>query len=192
MPGAKLIPGMKPMPGMKSMPGKPVPGQPEKHGPGPKRGGPPAQRGPKPVLTPVVPPKSAAPPPPVEHQAEMGKAPKPEGRPGRRIIGLHPKIAEQAGLSFSGRPSRKRPGVARRPPRRVLGVRRPEEGEDERADSADSAARTGPEPLSDLRSSWKMWRSLAIPTVCGWRTRSGQVHTAGPVCDDPASRRWRR
>ena len=136
MPGASPVAG-KPMPGklipgMKPMPGKPATGQPGRHGPGPKRAGPPGKPGAKPVLTPVVPPKSAAPAPPLEQQAEMGKPPKTEGRPGRRIIGLHPKIAEEAGLSLSGRPSRKRPGVARRPPRKVFGVRRPGEGEDER------------------------------------------------------------
>ena len=74
-------------------------------------------------------PSPALPCPPPEPQGgrrlqAAGKPSSSEDRPKRRVIGLDPKIAEEAGLSLAGRPARKRPAIARRPPRKVLGVRR--------------------------------------------------------------------
>ena len=76
-----------------------------------------------------VPPMPMPPPGP---RADAGKPPSSEAEPARRVIGLAPKIVEEAGLSLSGRPARKRPAIARRPPHKVFGVKRSGEGEDER------------------------------------------------------------
>ncbi|MBV8129236.1 MAG: pseudouridine synthase [Planctomycetaceae bacterium] len=124
----------KPMPG-KPMPGKPIPGKPVQDrsasaGPRIKPGQPVSPPGRKPSPTAVVKPAASMPPP--GPRADAGKPPSSEARPARRVIGLDPKIAEEAGLSLSGRPARKRPAIARRPPRKVFGVRRSGEGEDER------------------------------------------------------------
>ncbi len=134
MPG-RAMPG-KPMPGT-VMPGKPMPGKPfrDRSGgatPKVRPGLPVSPPGRKPAPTAAVKPKPASPVPAPGLRAEAGKPPSSETKPARRIIGLDPKIAEEAGLSISGRPARKRPAVARRPPRKVLGVKRSGEGEDER------------------------------------------------------------
>ena len=129
------VPG-KPMPG-RPLPGKPVPGRPlpgrpidartqaEVTPPGKRRSTP---GGPKPGV------KS---PGQAHHslrlrtpQESVDQEPPPQARPTRRIIGLDPKIAAQAGLPLSGRPARKRPAGPRRPPRRVFGIKREEDGED--------------------------------------------------------------
>ncbi len=128
MPGkpvsGKAMPG-KPMPGRKPMPGKPVEGRSEPRVPGDKPGVPPPPPGRKPALP-------ARPSPPVvAPRGEGGEPSETTAKPARRIIGLAPKIAEEAGFSLSGKPARKRPASTRRPPRKVFGVRRPGEGEDE-------------------------------------------------------------
>jgi 23S rRNA pseudouridine2605 synthase len=64
-------------------------------------------------------------------KAKQGTDPRAALRPGRRVIGLDPKVASQAGLSLAGRPPRKRPAIKRRPPRRVLGIKRSSEGDDQ-------------------------------------------------------------
>jgi 23S rRNA pseudouridine2605 synthase len=125
----KRLPG-KPLPGKptggKPIPGKPLPGKPVEAGPGlggdrPKRlpGNRPAPRPGKPA-PPRVP--------------DAGDARPADTGPRRRIIGLAPKVMEQAGLPLSGKPPRKRPGLRRKPPRRAFGIRRP--GEDGGADES--------------------------------------------------------
>jgi 23S rRNA pseudouridine2605 synthase len=124
------VPG-KPMPG-RPVPGKPMPGKPvdartssEVAQPG-KR--PSAPRGGKPGV------KS----PGHSHHAlrlrspqdSVDQEPSPQAKPSRKIIGLDPTIAAQAGLLISGRPARKRPAGPRRPPRRVFGIKREGNGED--------------------------------------------------------------
>jgi 23S rRNA pseudouridine2605 synthase len=134
IPGKPLSPG-KPLVGKpspdKPLLGKPIPGKPVQAGPSGA-----GVRGPKnrPSSLPGRKPTSGerpAPPPPSERKARAGKGPDSEARPGRRIIGLDPKIAAEAGLALSGRPSRKRPEIRRRPPRRASGVKRSVEGGDE-------------------------------------------------------------
>jgi len=127
MPG-KLMPGTI-MPG-KPMPGKPVQDRSASAGPRIKPGQLVSPPGRKPAPMTAV--KPAAPVPPPGPRADAGKPPSSDARPARRVIGLDPKIAEEAGLSLSGRPARKRPAIARRPPRKVFGVKRSGEGEDER------------------------------------------------------------
>lgn len=61
----------------------------------------------------------------------VGAKPAREGPSGRRIIGLDPKVAAEAGLPISGRPPRKRPAVKRKPPRKTFGIKRSGD-EDER------------------------------------------------------------
>ena len=129
MPGT-VMPG-KPMPG-KPMPGKPVQDRSAGAGPKVKSGQPVSPPGRNPAATAAVKPKPVSPIPPPGPRADAGKPPSSEARPARRVIGLDPKIAEEAGLSLSGRPARQRPAIARRPPRKVLGVKRSGEGEDER------------------------------------------------------------
>ncbi|HMF38949.1 MAG TPA: pseudouridine synthase, partial [Isosphaeraceae bacterium] len=129
------MPG-KPMPGS-VMPGKPMPGKPVQDrsavaGLKVKPGQPVSPPSCEPTPTAFVKPKPAPPMPPPGPRANAGKPPSSEAKPTRRVIGLDPKIAEEAGLSLSGRPARKRPAIARRPPRKVLGVKRSGEGEDER------------------------------------------------------------
>lgn len=121
----KPIPG-KPLSG-KPMPGKPMPDRPSGAGPGRAEARPASLPGRKPTSGP-----QAAPPPPRVPKASAGKEPALGVKPERRIIGLDPKIAAEAGLALSGRPPRKRPGIKRRPPRRASGVKRSNEGEDER------------------------------------------------------------
>ncbi len=130
MPGAAM-PG-KPMPGRKPMPGMPIEGRSEAPGPAakPARPLPPPGRKPGPPSRPA-PPSRPTTPAVTRPQPEAGEPSTSASRPPRRIIGLAPKVAEEAGLSLSGRPSRKRPGIGRRPPRKVFGIRRPGEGEDE-------------------------------------------------------------
>ena len=94
-------------------------------------GGPAAPAGSKPMPGASVPPGPVSPPPADRKAESTGNPTKPERRTGRRIIGLHPRIAEEAGMSLAGRPARKRPGISKRPPRKVFGIRRPGEGEDE-------------------------------------------------------------
>jgi 23S rRNA pseudouridine2605 synthase len=94
----------------KPMPGKPVAGN-ESHG--------------KPL------PGKAPPGKPAQTSPASAKAPLPP-RPPRRIVGLAPRVAAEAGLTLSGRPPRKRPGIRRRPPRKSLGVKRSGEAPDER------------------------------------------------------------
>ncbi len=131
----------RPMPGKsmpsKLMPGNPKPGQSVRDRPGGatakvKPGPPVSPPGRKPAPPAAVQPRPSSPGPPPGRKADAGKPPSSEAKPARRIIGLDPKIAEEAGLSISGRPARKRPAIARRPPRKVLGVKRSGEGEDER------------------------------------------------------------
>jgi len=129
MPGT-VMPG-KPMPG-KPMPGKPVQDRSAGAGPKVKPGQPVSLPGRNPAATAAVKPKPVSPIPPPGPRADAGKPPSSEARPARRVIGLDPKIAEEAGLSLSGRPARQRPAIARRPPRKMLGVKRSGEGEDER------------------------------------------------------------
>lgn len=126
----KRIPG-KPSSG-KPMPGKPMPGKAVQDG---TPGAGPGRRKDRPASLPGRKPTSEAqptPPPPRVSKAGAGKEPASQAKPGRRIIGLDPKIAAEAGLALSGRPPRKRPGIKRRPPRRASGVKRSNEGEDER------------------------------------------------------------
>ncbi len=135
MPG-RAMPG-KAMPGT-AMPGKPMPGKPVQDrsaaGPKVKPGQPVSPPGRKSAPTASVKPAPPMPMPmpPPGPGADAGKPPSSEARPARRVIGLDPKIAEEAGLSLSGRPARKRPAIARRPPRKVFGVKRSGEGGDER------------------------------------------------------------
>jgi hypothetical protein len=131
-PGRPLRPGPgpakgKPMP-RESMPGKAMPGRPggARERPGPDRPGPARSR--KPPLAQEVSP--SLPSSPRLPKAEGGSEPQAERRPGRRVIGLNPRVASQAGLSLAGRPPRKRPAIKRRPPRRVLGVKRPDESDE--------------------------------------------------------------
>ena len=128
MPG-KLIPGM-------AMQGKPMPGRPAQDSTAKavskvRPGLPVSPPALKPAPTTAVKPKASLPLPASEPKAAADKPPSSEAKPARRIIGLDPKIAEEAGLSLSGRPARKRPAIARRPPRKVLGVKRSGAGEDE-------------------------------------------------------------
>jgi 23S rRNA pseudouridine2605 synthase len=145
MPGNRI--SGKPMPG-KAMPGKPLPGKPTSGKPMPgkpahdrsataspevKPGKPVSPPGRKPTSPVALKPASPRPPTsPRGTRTGASKQPSSEAKPGRKVIGLDPKIAEEAGLSLSGRPPRKRPGITRRPPRRALGVERSGEGEDER------------------------------------------------------------
>ncbi len=121
-PPGKAMPGKKPP--AKAMPGRPPSNRPASMpAPPGKRPGPPpgALPGGKRAM-PAVKPPTAAPAP-----AAPGQPGKPEvtqARPARRIIGLAPKVAEEAGLSLSGRPPRKRPAPTRRPPRKAHGVER--------------------------------------------------------------------
>jgi 23S rRNA pseudouridine2605 synthase len=134
MPG-KPMPG-RPVPG-KSMPGRPVPGEPMPGKPGDVRAKaeirqpekrPSTPAGPKlRVRSPEQEPYSARQRPPRESREQESS---PEVKPLRKIIGLDPKIAAQAGLPISGRPARKRPAGPRRPPRRVFGIKREGNGED--------------------------------------------------------------
>jgi hypothetical protein len=130
MPG-RPVPG-KPMPG-RPVPGKPMPGKPveartraEITQPGKRSSTP---DGPKPgAKSPGQAPHSPRlrlPPEGVEQESS------PQVKPSRKIIGLDPKVAAQAGLLISGRPARKRPAGPRRPPRRVFGIKREGNGEDE-------------------------------------------------------------
>jgi 23S rRNA pseudouridine2605 synthase len=66
----------------------------------------------------------AAPSPPRGPRAGAGKVPPASPRPTRKIIGLHPKLAAESGMSMAGRPSRKRPMIKKRPPRRASGIKR--------------------------------------------------------------------
>jgi 23S rRNA pseudouridine2605 synthase len=133
MPGkptsSKLMPG-KPMPS-KLMPGKPMPAKPMPGKPMPS----------KPMPGKAVQERSTAPRPNVRPGGPLpppGRKPGPprtgsDGKPARRVIGLDPRTAVEAGLSLAGRPARRRPAIARRPPRRVFGVKRrgEKEGGDE-------------------------------------------------------------
>ncbi|QEH34797.1 Ribosomal large subunit pseudouridine synthase B [Aquisphaera giovannonii] len=149
MPGAKPMPGKPagagPRPSKPGMPGaKPMPGLgPMPGATGPRRPPAAAEGGPEGPRRPRKPgPPGGAPRPPAPRAAVPGpmpKAPKPapgkagdaggEGPPARRIIGLDPKVAAEAGMGLSGKPPRKRPNVKRKPPRRASGIRRPGEGE---------------------------------------------------------------
>ena len=130
MPG-KAMPGPA-MPPSKPMPGKPVQDRSAAAGPKVKSGQPVSPPGRKSAPTASVKPAPPMPMPPPGPRADAGKPPSSEAKPARRVIGLDPKIVEEAGLSLSGRPARKRPAIARRPPRKVFGVKRFGEGEDER------------------------------------------------------------
>src|SRR5271157_2824823 len=127
----KPMPG-KAMPGPAMPPGKPVQDRSAAAGPKVKSCQPVSPTGRKSAPTASVKPAPPMPMPPPGPRADAGKPPSSEARPARRVIGLDPKIAEEAGLSLSGRPARKRPAIARRPPRKVFGVKRSGEGEDER------------------------------------------------------------
>jgi 23S rRNA pseudouridine2605 synthase len=157
----KPVPGKhgprKPLPGKpvsgeivsgKPPPGKPVTGEPVQRKP--VEGRPAASR---PGIAPgrslmseegkPAAPRGGEPGSPPEGQARPPRRPSPGGPAGkvksieagtmRKIIGLAPKIAADAGLSLSGKPPRKRPVIKRKPPRRVFGIRRPDDdgGEDE-------------------------------------------------------------
>jgi len=130
MPG-RTMPG-KAMPGPAMPPSKPVQDRSAAAGPKVKSGQPVSPPGRKSAPTASVKPAPPMPMPPPGPRADAGKPPSSEAKPARRVIGLDPKIVEEAGLSLSGRPARKRPAIARRPPRKVFGVKRSGEGEDER------------------------------------------------------------
>lgn len=132
----KPMPG-RPVPGQKVLPGRPVPGQ-------PMPGKPIGDR----TQAEVAPPgkrrstsggtKPGENSPGQSHhslrlrmaQENADQKPSPQDKPARKIIGLDPKIAAQAGLPISGRPARKRLAGPRRPPRRVFGIKRKGYGED--------------------------------------------------------------
>jgi 23S rRNA pseudouridine2605 synthase len=107
-------------PGIAAVPEKRIPGKPPFGKPMPGKAVPGKVLAGKPL--PGKPPKSVPP----------ALKPHSPARPPRRIIGLDPKIAAEAGMTLSGRPPRKRPGVKRRPPRKTLGVKRSGEAPDER------------------------------------------------------------
>jgi 23S rRNA pseudouridine2605 synthase len=80
----------------------------------------------------AVPPPQAPPPRPGSPGPSLQPKPSREARSGRRVIGLDPKIAAEAGLAISGRTPRRRPPARRKPPRKTLGIKRSGEGGDER------------------------------------------------------------
>ena len=129
-PSGKPIPG-RPSPGKlisgRPMPGRPVQDRPAGAGHGRPKAPPASLPGRKPG-----PGAQPVPPPPRVPKAATAEDSASDAKPRRRIIGLDPKVAADAGLALSGRPSRKRPGIKRRPPRRASGVKRSIEGEDER------------------------------------------------------------
>lgn len=116
-PGHDRAPGKRPGPSARTH-DKPVPGKPARVAPGP---GQPPGRGGEPTRSQERP----RPKPP-------GPRPRGDAPPGRRVIGLDPKVAAEAGMPISGRTPRKRPPGKRKPPRKTLGVRRPGEPDDER------------------------------------------------------------
>jgi hypothetical protein len=148
-PSSQPMPG-KPMPGRtmrgRPMPGSTMPGRPmhDKAVPGrspsiKSRPGPPEVR-PKPILgQPATanarPVRMPGPSTRTEAADQSGKRPPSPQRaqtaPRRRIIGLGAQVAQGAGRSLAGRPARRRPASARRPPRKALGVRRPGDAGDE-------------------------------------------------------------
>jgi 23S rRNA pseudouridine2605 synthase len=109
----------------------------------------PEARAAEPVRPPLPIPGGGKPRPPARTQSptpapsgpgkapQAGRGPRPRGaspearQSSRRIIGLDPKVAAEAGVSLSGRIPKKRPGLKRRPPRRALGDRKTPEGRDE-------------------------------------------------------------
>ena len=101
-PSGKRMPGKPPMPGAQA-PGarKPMPGVGSKFD------------------TPDLPTS-----PGVEKAKRMVDKASEPGKVGRRILGLDPKVASEAGFSLAGRPAIKRPPAKKRPLRRATGVKR--------------------------------------------------------------------
>jgi 23S rRNA pseudouridine2605 synthase len=122
----KPLPGKpaaaRPLPG-KSVAGKPIPGKPPASGKLPGRL--PAQKAARETTSQEEPPTTPLRRPGPD--AAPARTPAAESGPRRKIIGLPPRLAAEAGLTISGRPARKRPAV-KRPPRRIFGIRRPGEG----------------------------------------------------------------